>query len=52
MPRLAGQSRDYIKKTLVDFRSGARADNPGMTGVAKAMSEAELRAMQAYLAGL
>ena len=41
VPRLAGQSHDYIKKTLDDFRSGARANNPGMTSLAKAMSDAD-----------
>lgn len=51
-PRLAGQSRDYLDKTLAEFRSNARANNPGMTSLAKAASEAELAAMEAYLAGL
>ena len=30
-PRLAGQERAYLEKTMTDFRSGARGNNPGMT---------------------
>lgn len=51
-PRLAGQSHDYLVKTLTDFRSGARANNPGMTSLAKATSETDLAALTSYLAGL
>jgi cytochrome c553 len=52
IPRLAGQSHDYLAKTLNDFRSGARGNNPGMTSLAKATSEADLAALENYLAGL
>ncbi len=52
VPRLAGQSHDYMAKTLDDFRSGARANNPGMTSLAKATSEPDLVALENYLAGL
>jgi len=31
VPRLAGQQRDYLVKTLMDFRSRARANNPAMS---------------------
>ena len=51
-PRVAGQSEAYIAKTLNDFRSGARANNPGMSSVSKALSEPDLAAMEKYLAGL
>src|SRR5215472_14797858 len=30
-PRLAGQSREYLQKSMLDFRSRARGNNPGMT---------------------
>jgi cytochrome c553 len=51
-PRLAGQSHDYLVKTLADFRSGARANNPGMTSLAMATAADDITAMTNYLAGL
>jgi cytochrome c553 len=51
-PRLAGQNRDYLNKTMVDFRSGARSNNPGMTDLMKAVSEQDIGALASYLAGL
>jgi cytochrome c553 len=51
-PRLAGQSRDYLAKTMNEFRSGARANNPGMTDLMKAVSEQQTAALASYLAGL
>ena len=52
VPRLSGQSHEYLTKTLADFRSGERANNPGMTSLAQATPEPDLKAMEAYLAGL
>jgi cytochrome c553 len=52
VPRLAGQSHDYLAKTTLDFRSGERGNNPGMTGLMKATSEPDLATMSVYLAGL
>jgi cytochrome c553 len=51
-PRLAGQGRDYMLRTMMDFRTGARANNPGMTDLMRAASEADIAAMADYLAGL
>jgi len=51
-PRLAGQNRDYLAKTMDDFRTGARGDNPGMTDLMKATPEPDLAALATYLAGL
>jgi len=51
-PRLAGQSRDYLAKTMTDFRTGARANNPGMTDLMKAISDADITALATYIAGL
>jgi cytochrome c553 len=51
-PRLAGQSRDYLYKTMTDFRSGARANNPTMTAFMKGISDADTAALATYLAGL
>jgi cytochrome c553 len=51
-PRLAGQSVDYLAKTMLDFRTRARGNNPGMTDLMNATPEDDLKAMAAYLAGL
>ena len=51
-PRLAGQNHDYLLKTMSDFQSGARANNPGMTGVMKGMSQSDIVALAPFLAGL
>jgi cytochrome c553 len=51
IPRLAGQSRDYLAKTIAEFRSRERANNPGMSDLMLATSEADLAALEEYLAG-
>jgi cytochrome c553 len=50
-PRLAGQSREYLAKTMADFRSRARGNNPGMTDLMLATSPDDLAAVAEYLAG-
>jgi cytochrome c553 len=50
-PRLAGQNRDYLAKTMTDFRTGARANNPGMTDLMKAILETDITALATYIAG-
>jgi cytochrome c553 len=51
-PRLAGQSREYLAKTIADFRTRARGNNPGMTDLMLATSPDGLAALAEYLAGL
>ena len=51
VPRLAGQQRDYLAKTMTDFRNRARANNPGMSDLNTVTPE-QLAAIAAYLAGL
>src|SRR5262252_9716578 len=51
-PRLAGQSADYILRSMMDFRTRARGNNPGMSDLMNATSEDDLKALAAYLAGL
>lgn len=51
-PRLAGQSREYLAKTMADFRTRARGNNPGMTDLMLATSPDDLVALAEYLAGL
>jgi cytochrome c553 len=50
-PRLADQREDYLRKALLDFRSGARVGfgEPVMPAVAKALSEAEIADLAHYL---
>ena len=52
VPRLAGQERDYLTKTMTDFRTGARANNPGMSALIHTVTPEQLTAIAAYLAGL
>jgi cytochrome c553 len=51
-PRLAGQSREYLDKTIADFRTRARGNNPGMTDLMLATPPDDLAALAEYLAGL
>lgn len=52
VPRLAGQSQAYLAKTIADFRTGARGNNPGMSDLMRATSADDLAALTEYLAGL
>jgi cytochrome c553 len=52
IPRLAGQKHDYLVKTMTDFRDGARANNPSMTDLIRAVTPEQLAALANYLAGL
>jgi cytochrome c553 len=51
-PRLAGQTREYLEKTMTDFRSGERGNNPGMTDLMRSAEQADVVALAQYLAGL
>jgi cytochrome c553 len=37
---------------MTDFQSGARGNNPGMTDLMKSITEQEVAALAAYLAGM
>ena len=52
VPRLAGQSREYLAKTTADFRTRARGNNPGMSDLMIATSPDDLAALSEYLSGL
>src|SRR5258708_33502246 len=52
VPRLAGLRRAYLTKTMTDFRSRARGNNPGMSDLMLATSPDDLAALAEYLAGL
>ena len=51
VPRLAGMGREYLTKTIADFRSRARGNNPGMSDLMLATSPEDLAALEEYLAG-
>lgn len=51
-PRLAGQHADYTEAQLLAFRGGVRKNNAQMTGVAAGMTEADIKAVADYIAGL
>ncbi|WP_370980486.1 cytochrome c [Agaribacterium sp. ZY112] len=54
-PRLSGQYAEYIEKQLFAFRTGERATDGEariMRSVAEHMSDAEIKAVAAYIAGL
>jgi cytochrome c553 len=52
VPRLAGQSREYLTKTIADFRTRTRGNNPGMSDLMLATPADDLAALAEYLAGL
>ena len=52
VPRLAGMGREYLTKTIADFRTRARGNNPGMSDLMLATSPDDLAALEEYLSGL
>jgi cytochrome c553 len=50
-PRLAGQSREYQQQSMLDFRTHARGNNPGMSDLMMAISLDDIAALAQYLAG-
>ena len=51
-PRLAGQSSAYLERTMLDFRSGARANNSWMTDLLKTYSPDDVAQMARVLGGM
>lgn len=51
-PRIAGQWAEYTEAQLLAFRQGVRKNNPTMADVAARMSDAEIKAVADYVAGL
>ena len=52
VPRLAGQQPEYLAKTMSEFRSRTRANNPGMSDLMNTCTSDQLASMAKYLAGL
>jgi cytochrome c553 len=51
-PRLAGQTKEYLQQSMLDFRNKSRGNNPGMTDLMLAISEQDVADIAAFLAGL
>ena len=51
VPRLSGMSREYLTKTIGDFRTRARGNNPGMSDLMLATGPDDLAALAEYLSG-
>lgn len=52
-PAVSGQHATYTQKQLMDFKNGTRSnDSEIMTRIAFRMSEAEIKAVSEYMAGL
>jgi cytochrome c553 len=51
-PRLAGQWGEYNEAQLIAFKGGVRKNNPAMSTIASRLSEAEIKAVSDYAAGL
>ena len=51
-PRLAGQHAAYTEAQLLAFRNGTRKNNAQMAGVSAGMTEADIKAVADYVAGL
>lgn len=51
-PRLSGQHQDYAYAQLQAFKNGTRKNSAQMTALAERMSDAEMKAVTDYIAGL
>jgi len=51
-PRLSGQWAEYTEAQLVAYRQGDRKNSAQMAGIASRMSDAEIKAVADYIAGL
>ena len=50
-PSLAGQDADFVRKNLIDFRSGARK-NPTMNAMAAGLSDVDIENLATYIDSL
>jgi cytochrome c553 len=48
-PRIGGQSTAYLAATIRQFRSGSRANSPGMSDLVRTLDEGDIDAVAAYL---
>jgi cytochrome c553 len=50
-PRLAGQSRSYMLKTLQEFKGKTRGTNPWMSDILGPLAQDDLNALATFMAG-
>ena len=50
-PRMAGQTRGYVLKTLQEFQSKVRGNNPWMSDILGPLHPDDLVALAAFMAG-
>ena len=50
VPKIAGQSQQYLVKALQAYRAGERR-HPSMLGIAKSLSDQDMAELAAYYAG-
>jgi cytochrome c553 len=50
-PTIAGQYRDYLYKSLIDYKAGKRK-NPIMAGIVAALSDQDMQDLASYYASL
>ena len=50
-PRIAGQGVDYLERTLTEFRSRVRNNNPWMSDLMTALTPDDIAALAHYMAG-
>ena len=48
-PRIGNQTTAYLALTIRQFRSGSRANSPGMSDLVRTLDEADIDAVAAYL---
>ena len=48
-PRIGDQSAAYLALTIRQFRSGSRANSPGMSDLVRTLDEGDIDAVAAYL---
>ena len=51
-PRLAGQQRDYLERTMLEFKNKARLNSPAKGSLLGGYTDARIAAMADYLGGL
>jgi cytochrome c553 len=52
VPRLAGQHAEYLQRTMLAFKSNARANAPAMSALFATYSEQDIASLADYLASL
>jgi cytochrome c553 len=51
-PRLRGQTPGYLTTTINEFRSGSRANSPGMSDLMRTYADDDVKAIVAYLSSV